>query len=170
LGKTTTKDLVAEILGRKYRVRAAAGNLNNEVGLPVSILSLEPGDDALVVELGVSAPGEMAPLALTASPTVAVITAVAPTHLEFFGDLAAVRREKAVLLDYVVPGGAAVLNADDPLVASFAPTLINGLKAVTYGMEAAADVKAAEVLNEGFAGTRFRLPGGSRVSLALPGP
>jgi UDP-N-acetylmuramoyl-tripeptide--D-alanyl-D-alanine ligase len=93
-GKTTTKDFIAEVLGRKYRVRSSYGNLNNEYGVPLSLLALEDEDDVLVVELGVSAPGDMALIAAVAMPTVAVITSVAPTHLEFFGDVAAVRREK----------------------------------------------------------------------------
>lgn len=168
-GKTTTKDLIAAVLARKYRVRVAPGNFNNEVGLPLSILSLEEGDEALVLELAVSAPGEMAPLADAAAPTLAVVTNVAPTHLEFFGDVDAVRREKLTLLNYVKPGGTAVLNADDPLVASAIAELVNGLKVVTFGLGAGADVRAENVGAESFRGSSFTLTGGTRVELPLPG-
>lgn len=168
-GKTTTKDLIEAVLARKYRVRVAPGNYNNEVGVPVSILALEDDDEVLVLELAVGAPGEMAPLADAAAPTVAVITNVAPTHLEFFGDVAAVRREKMALLNYVKPGGTAALNADDPLVVSMAEELVNGLKVVTFGTAEDADVRAEDLAAEGFRGSTFKLAGGTRVRLPLPG-
>jgi len=168
-GKTTTKDFIGAVLERRYRVRATAANFNNEVGVPLSILALEEGDEALVLELGVSAPGEMAPLAAAAEPTVAVITGVAPTHLEFFGDVAAVRREKATLLNYVRPGGAAVLNADDALVASLVYELRDGLRCITYGLTPTADVYAAGAPTLALAGSRFTLAGGPEVTLQVPG-
>jgi UDP-N-acetylmuramoyl-tripeptide--D-alanyl-D-alanine ligase len=168
-GKTTTKDLIASVLSRKFRVRVAPGNYNNEVGVPVSILALADDDEALVLELAVSAPGEMAPLADAATPTVGVITNVAPTHLEFFGDVNAVRREKMALLNYVKPGGTAVLNADDPLVASVAGELVNGVKVVTFGAGPDANVRAGNLTAEGFRGSTFELAGGARVELPLPG-
>jgi UDP-N-acetylmuramyl pentapeptide synthase len=130
---------------------------------------LEEGDEALVLELGVSAPGEMAPLANAVEPTVVVITGVTPTHLEFFGGVAAVRREKATLLDYTRPGGAAVLNADDALVASLAYELPDGVRCVTYGLTPAADVHAAGPATLALAGSRFTLAGGREVTLQVPG-
>jgi UDP-N-acetylmuramoyl-tripeptide--D-alanyl-D-alanine ligase len=169
-GKTTTKDFLGEVLARKYRVRVAPENFNNEIGVPLSILALREDDEALVLELGVSAPGEMAPLGEAAEPTVAVLTNVAPTHLEFFGDVAAVRREKMTLLNYVRPGGTAVLNADDPLVAAMAAELVNGLKVITFGTAAGADVKPINLTLDGFRGSRFELvEGGAEVELSLPG-
>lgn len=168
-GKTTTKDLIAEVLARKYRVRVAPENYNNEVGVPLSILALRNDDDVLVLELGVSAPGDMAPLGEAAEPTVAVITNVAPTHLEFFGDVAAVRREKMALLNYVQPGGTAVLNADDPLVAAMGAELVNGLKVVTFGMSEDADVEPLDLTLDGFRGSTFGLEGVATVELVLPG-
>jgi UDP-N-acetylmuramoyl-tripeptide--D-alanyl-D-alanine ligase len=168
-GKTTTKDLVAEVLARKYRVRVAPENYNNEIGVPLSILALQGDDDVLVLELGVSAPGDMAPLGEAAEPTLAVITNVAPTHLEFFGDVAAVRREKMALLNYVHPGGTAILNADDPLVAAMAVELVNGLKVVTFGMSEDADVKPLGLALDGFRGSTFEMEGGAAVELPLPG-
>jgi UDP-N-acetylmuramoyl-tripeptide--D-alanyl-D-alanine ligase len=168
-GKTTTKDLIAAVVSRRYRTRVAPGNYNNEVGVPVSILALEDDDEALVLELAVSAPGEMAPLADAAAPTVGVITNVAPTHLEFFGDIDAVYREKMGLLNYVTPGGTAVLNADDPLLASAASELVNGVKVVTFGTDPNANVRPGNLTAEGFRGSTFELAGGARVELPLPG-
>ena len=168
-GKTTTKDLIGEVLARKYRVRVAPENYNNEIGVPLSILALQEDDDVLALELGVSAPGDMAPLGEAAEPTVAVFTNVAPTHLEFLGDVAAVRREKMALLNYVRPGGTAVLNADDPLVAAMAAELVNGLKVITFGTAPDADVKPLGLTLDGFRGSRFELEGGVGVELSLPG-
>jgi UDP-N-acetylmuramoyl-tripeptide--D-alanyl-D-alanine ligase len=168
-GKTTTKDLIAEVLARRYNVRVAPENYNNEVGVPLSILALQDDDGVLVLELGVSAPGDMAPLGEAAEPTVAVLTNVAPTHLEFFGDVAAVRREKMSLLNYVRPGGTAVLNADDPLVAAMAAEIVNGLKVVTFGLSEDADVRPVNLALDGFRGSTFELEGGAAVALPLPG-
>lgn len=168
-GKTTTKDMIAEVLTGAYRVRSTVGNLNNQFGVPLSLLSLETADEAMVVELGVSAPGDMAPIASITRPTVGVITNVAPTHLEFFGDVAAVRREKASLLKYVVKGGTVALNGDDPLVASLVNELPEGVRCVTFGLGSAASVRADDCTLRGVEGADFRLPGGTRVRLAVPG-
>lgn len=167
-GKTTTKELTAAVLGVRFRVRYSQGNFNNEVGVPLSILTLEDGDEVLVLELGVSGPGEMAPIAEAASPTVAVVTNVAPTHLEFFRDVASVRREKMTLLYYLKPGGMAVLNADDALVSSMAAERVNGFKVITFGLTAGADVKPDAVVEEGFAGSRLRF-GDVEMRVNLPG-
>lgn len=168
-GKTTTKEFVAAALAGKYRVRVSPANFNNEVGVPLSLLALEAGDEALVVEVGVSAPGEMAPLAAAVAPTVAVVTNVAPTHLEFFGDVAAVRREKMQLLGALKHSGTAVLNAADPLVTSMASEADNGFRVVTYGLAAGADVRPLDLVSEGFGGSRFRLSGGAAARVRLPG-
>jgi UDP-N-acetylmuramoyl-tripeptide--D-alanyl-D-alanine ligase len=168
-GKTTTKDLIAAVLSRKYRVRVSPENYNNEVGVPLSILSLEDGDEALVLELGVSAPGDMAPLGDAVEPSVAVLTNVAQTHLEFFGAVEGVRREKMALLNYVKPGGTAVLNADDPLVAAMVGDVVNGLKVVTFGLGPGADVTSRNTEALGFEGSRFTIFDGVEAALALPG-
>jgi len=168
-GKTTTKDFITEVLGMKYRVRSSVGNLNNEYGVPLSVLALDDEDEVLVVELGVSAPGDMALIAAVAMPTVAVITSIAPTHLEFFGDVAAVRREKGALLKYVKEGGSTILNADDPLVVSMVHELVNGLHWVTYGFSEEAQVRPSAYESLGLPGSRFRLPGGTTVELRVPG-
>lgn len=168
-GKTTTKDFITAVLSRTYRVRSSAGNYNNEYGVPLSVLALEDEDEVLVLELGVSAPGDMAVIAAVAIPTVAVITSIAPTHLEFFGDVAAVRREKGSLLKYVKEGGSAVLNADDPLVVSMIHELVNGLHWITYGFSEEARVQPLGYESLGLPGSRFQLPGGAAVEIRIPG-
>jgi len=111
----------------------------------------------------------MAPIASITRPTVAVITNVAPTHLEFFGDVAAVRREKGSLMKYVKKGGTVVLNADDPLIASLVNELPVGLHCLTFGFNDDADVRPARWESRGLEGSDFCLPGGTCARLNVPG-
>ena len=114
-GKTTTKELCARVLeaaGR--RVRRTPGNLNNHIGLPLSVLALEPADEVLVVEMGMNHEGEIDQLARIAEPTVGAITNIAPAHLGPLGSLAAIARAKGELFARIRSGGVAVVNADDP--------------------------------------------------------
>jgi len=114
-GKTTTKELCARVLeaaGR--RVRRTPGNLNNQIGLPLSILGLAAGDEALVVELGMNHAGEIDALARIADPTVGAITNVAPAHLGMFGSLEAIAEAKGELFARLRADATAIVNADDP--------------------------------------------------------
>jgi UDP-N-acetylmuramoyl-tripeptide--D-alanyl-D-alanine ligase len=115
-GKTTTKDMTAALLGTRGPVLKTEGNLNNRYGLPLTLLKLAESHQAAVLELGMSAAGELRELAAIAAPDVAVITNVAAVHLEFFASLDAIAAAKAELLEGLAPGGAAVLNGDDPRV------------------------------------------------------
>jgi len=113
-GKTTTKELCARVLeaaGR--RVRRTPGNLNNHIGMPLSVLALEPADEVLVVELGMNHEGEIDHLARIAEPTVGAITNIAPAHLGPLGSLEAIARAKGELFARIRPEGTAVVNADD---------------------------------------------------------
>ena len=109
-GKTTTKELIASILGTKYRVLKNAGNLNNYIGLPLSLAKIDDADQIVVLEMGASAPGEIKELSEIAVPNCGVLTNISQAHLEGFKDLLTTRKTKLELLDYV---GAAVVNADD---------------------------------------------------------
>ena len=111
-GKTTTKELVAHLLGQDHRVLKTNGTENNHIGLPLTLLRMDASHDVAVVELGSNHPGEIAYLARIARPTIAVITNVGPAHLEFFGSLEAVRQEKLSLLEALEPGGSAILPGD----------------------------------------------------------
>jgi UDP-N-acetylmuramoyl-tripeptide--D-alanyl-D-alanine ligase len=113
VGKTTTKDMIAALLGGLGPVLKTEGNLNNQYGLPLTLLRLRKEHRAAVVELGMSAPGEIRALSSVAQPDVAVITRVAPVHLEFFPSLDAIAEAKAEILEGLALRGTAVLNGDD---------------------------------------------------------
>ena len=111
-GKTTTKDLLGRLLSRLGPTVASIANHNNHIGVPETLLRLRPEHRFAIVEMGSNHPGEIATLAELARPDVGVITNVGKSHLEFFGSLRGVQREKASLLDHLAPGGLAVLHAD----------------------------------------------------------
>mgnify|MGYP003372868950 CR=1 FL=1 len=113
-GKTTTKDLLAALAGAAARVHATAGNLNNDLGLPLTLLGLRRDHDVAVVEMGASRAGDIERLAALASPQVGVITNASGAHLEGFGSLAEIVNTKGALLDHLPADGVAVLNADSP--------------------------------------------------------
>jgi UDP-N-acetylmuramoyl-tripeptide--D-alanyl-D-alanine ligase len=159
MGKTTTKEAMAHLLATKYRVHRTKGNFNNHFGLPLGLLTLEPEYDLAVVEMGMSHAGEIAALAKIAQPNEAVITNVAPVHLESFDSIAGIARAKYELIEALPHGGTAVLNADDEYVCQFGRDF-NG-KVVTFGMSGKgcvpADVRAENIEIVGAEGTRFDL-------------
>jgi UDP-N-acetylmuramoyl-tripeptide--D-alanyl-D-alanine ligase len=111
-GKTSTKEMVAAILERKYTVLRTTGNLNTETGVPLTILKLEPGHEALVLEMGMQRAGDIGRLAQLAAPTVGIITNIGRVHMEFFESHEQLARAKGELVA-ALPSGLAVLNADD---------------------------------------------------------
>ncbi len=132
-GKTTTKEAVAQVLGAKFKVLKSAGNLNNAFGLPLQLLKLEREHEVAVIEMGMNHAGEIAALAKIAEPNWAVVSNVAPVHLEFFPDgIAGIARAKYELIEALPRDGVAVLNFDDPYVASLGEGM--GDRAVFYGM------------------------------------
>jgi UDP-N-acetylmuramoyl-tripeptide--D-alanyl-D-alanine ligase len=143
-GKTTSKELCAAILeaaGR--RVRRTPGNLNNHIGLPLSVLRLERGDDALVVELGMNHPGEIDYLAAIASPSVAAITNVAPAHLGPMGSIEAIARAKGEIFDRLRSDGTAVVNLDDARVVEQSRRFAG--RRLGFGRAAGADFRAEKL-------------------------
>jgi UDP-N-acetylmuramoyl-tripeptide--D-alanyl-D-alanine ligase len=171
VGKTTTKEILAALLGAKFRVLKSEGNLNNEYGLPLTLLRLDPEDEAAVVELGMSHRGELRRLADIAEPEVGVVTRVAPVHLEFFASVDEIALAKRELIEALAgPDSVAVLNADDPRVARFAEVARG--RVLTFGCENAAQFRAEKVQDYGAAGSEFEFvaPGEcARLKLALPG-
>jgi UDP-N-acetylmuramoyl-tripeptide--D-alanyl-D-alanine ligase len=129
-GKTTTKDLLAAMLAQDRRVVASAQNLNTEIGLPLTILGAPLGTEALVLEMAMRGPGQIAELAAIAEPDVGVIVNVGPVHLELLGSLEAIAAAKAELLVDLPPGAIAVLPADEPLLDVH---LRDDLRVVTFG-------------------------------------
>jgi UDP-N-acetylmuramoyl-tripeptide--D-alanyl-D-alanine ligase len=164
-GKTTTKEMIAHILAKGARVHRAAGSFNNFVGLPLTLLAADPSSDFLVLELGTNHPGEIARLAAIARPDVAVITGVAPVHLEGLGSLRGVAQEKASLLRYVRAGGHAVVNAEAPHLAEH--VWLPPEKVLSFGRGEGADLRVLDV-ESGPSGVTFRL-GRQRFSLGLLG-
>ncbi len=113
-GKTTVKEMIAGLLEAAMPTARTKGNWNNEIGLPLSVLAIPPDTRAAVLELGISHPGEMAPLCAIARPDWGVITNVGPVHLEFFQSVEAIAREKGELFRSLPAGGTAVLSLDEP--------------------------------------------------------
>jgi UDP-N-acetylmuramoyl-tripeptide--D-alanyl-D-alanine ligase len=152
-GKTTTKEMLASILGRRGPVLKSEGNLNNHIGLPLSLLRLDLSDRAAVVEMGISRPGEMGPLCDMANPTVGVITNIGRAHLEFLVDLKGVAMEKQVLFDAIGPNGAVVINRDDLHLAQWEG---QARERWTYAIENDADLTATDIEHHAN-GTTFTL-------------
>jgi UDP-N-acetylmuramoyl-tripeptide--D-alanyl-D-alanine ligase len=122
VGKTSTKDLLAAVVAPHRRTVATAANLNTEIGLPLTVLGAEEGTEVLILEMAMRGSGQIAELAAIAEPDVGVITNVAPVHVELLGSLQAVADAKAELLHGLVPGGTAVVPADEPLLAGHRPS------------------------------------------------
>lgn len=140
VGKTSTKEMLRAILGGQGRVHAAEASYNNHWGVPLTLARMPADTDFAVIEIGMNHPGEIAPLARMARLDVAMITTVAPAHLEAFENVEGIAREKASILDGLVPGGVAVLNADVPTRAILrAKADAVGARAVMFGAAEGAD-------------------------------
>jgi UDP-N-acetylmuramoyl-tripeptide--D-alanyl-D-alanine ligase len=162
MGKTTTKEMTASALAKAGRVIKTAGNLNNDYGLPLSVLKMESDGshasdfDYAVFEMGMNHRGEIARLTQIAPPDFGIVTIVAPVHLEFFSSVEEIAAAKAEMVEGVKRGGAAALNADDQLVSRMRE-LRDDINFRTFGIERPADVRAAEIKADGFNGSRFKL-------------
>jgi len=166
-GKTTTKELTADLLEARYRVFRNHGNFNNHIGLPLSLLELRHGPEIAVVELGMNHAGEIRVLVDLAEPDVRVWTLVAEVHSAFFASMDAIADAKAEILDGATPRTLIVANAADPLVmARVRPT---PSRVLTFGIDVAADVAATGVIDDGVSGTRAAVatPSGP-MTVALP--
>src|ERR1700676_2321524 len=162
VGKTTTKEILAALLGAKLRVLKSEGNFNNEYGLPLTLLRLEETHQAAVLEMGMSRRGELARLASIARPDVGVVTRVSPAHLEFFSSVDEIALAKRELIE--------VLNADDPRVAAFGAFAPG--RVLTYGIEKPAFFTAQEIEDRGALGSAFDYvspEGRVRLELNVPG-
>jgi UDP-N-acetylmuramoyl-tripeptide--D-alanyl-D-alanine ligase len=170
-GKTTTKEILAQLLGARLRVLKSEGNLNNDYGLPLSLLRLEAEHEAAVLELGMSRRGELARLAKIAEPEVGVVTNVAPVHLEFFASVDEIALAKRELIEGLAGSDAvSVLNADDARVARFAE-VAHG-RVLTFGIAAPADFRAERIEVRQAECTAFDCvtpEWRARLSLPLPG-
>ncbi|MEC4891330.1 MAG: UDP-N-acetylmuramoyl-tripeptide--D-alanyl-D-alanine ligase [Nitrospira sp.] len=154
-GKTTTKEMVASVLGQRWRTLKTEGNLNNRIGVPQTLFRLTVRHEAAVIELGVDNVGQTTRLCEIARPTIGIITNIGPDHLEFFGSMEGSAQAKAELLDLLPPDGAAVLNADDPYFDYLAARA--QCRVVSFGYSPKADVQAVQEKSDGKDGTIFRL-------------
>src|SRR3982074_684304 len=171
VGKTTTKEILAALLGAKLRVLKSEGNFNNEYGLPLTLLRLEETHQAAVLEMGMSRSGELARLAAIARPDVGVVTRVSPAHLEFFASVDEIALAKRELIEGLNGReSTAVLNADDPRVAAFGAFAPG--RVLTYGIEKPAFFMAQEIEDRGALGSAFDYvspEGHVRLELNVPG-
>ncbi len=166
-GKTTTKEILAHLLMTRLRVMKSTGNLNNHIGLPLQLLKLEPEHDVAVVEMGMNHAGEIRALGALAHHDLAIVTCVAPVHLEFFDSLRDIARAKYEIIETLHHGGVAVLNADDEYVSQFGRDFKG--KVVTFGIKKSADISAQNVRLHGAEGSSFDLMiEGVRESVTLP--
>jgi UDP-N-acetylmuramoyl-tripeptide--D-alanyl-D-alanine ligase len=168
-GKTTTKEMIAAVLGPAFRVLKNRLNLNNLIGMPLTLLELEGTHEAAVVEMGMNAFGEISRLTRIASPTLGVLTNVHPAHTEGVGDIAGVARAKGELIGALDHGAVLIYNADDPWVARLAQDF-HGPK-VGFGLNAAARLRATERQTRGQDGQVARISHEGRAwPLILPVP
>ena len=170
-GKTTTKEMIAAILKAAFgeAVLATRGNLNNDIGLPLTLLGLAAAHRAAVIEMGMNHPGEIAYLTGLGAPTVALVNNAQRAHLEGMGDLDEVAREKGSIFNGLRPEGVAVINADDAYC-GFWQDMASAHRQLTFGIDRAADVRG-RVLEHGLE-VRLQLTtpaGEADITLRVPG-
>lgn len=172
IGKTTTKDLIAAALSRHFTVLSNEGNLNSEIGLPMTLLRLEPEHQVAVLEMGMRGKGQIARLCGIAPPDIGVVTNILEIHLEILGSIENIAAAKAELLEALPPDGIAVLNGDDPRVRTLEGRY--GSMTILYGTADTVDVLATDIRSEP-AGSMFSVVTGgrfapARAEVALPVP
>lgn len=170
-GKTTVKEMLATILGQSGPVLATKGNLNNEIGVPMTLLRLEEKHRYAVIEMGANGPGEINYLSSLVKPRVAIITNAAPAHLEGFGDISGVARAKGEIFNNLAEDGTAVINADDSRVGLWR-VMVGNHRNVSFGIHNPADLSAREMNVNSYFGYSFEMltPAGFiDISLRLPG-
>ena len=169
VGKTTTKELTAAVLDRFFEVLRSPANFNDEIGLAMTLFQLDASHERAVLEVGMFEPGEIRRLCQIARPETAVVLNVGPIHLERLGSIEAIAAAKAEAVESLPAGGAAILNADDPLVVAMQDR--TKARVLTFGVEQHADVRAIDVRSRGLAGVDFNLvAGGHSVPAHSPLP
>jgi UDP-N-acetylmuramoyl-tripeptide--D-alanyl-D-alanine ligase len=157
VGKTTTKELVAAVLARRYKVLKSEASYNNEIGLPLTLMHLTPEHERVVLEMGMYDVGEIADLARIARPHVGVVTIIGPVHLERAGTIERIVEAKTELVEALPPDpeGVAILNYDDERVRGMAQA--TQARVFFYGLSPEADLWADDIEGLGLDGTRFQL-------------
>ncbi len=165
-GKTTVKDMIQGILSRRMHTVSSPKSFNNFIGVPLTLMNVEPDTQAVVVEVGTNSPGEIAHLADMVMPHIAVLTNVGLTHLAGLKDLEGVAEEKTSMLGALPEDGLAVLNADEPFFAMFRS--LDPGSVAWWGLQGEADFTAREIVHEGEA-TSYYLNGTDKIVLGCPG-
>jgi UDP-N-acetylmuramoyl-tripeptide--D-alanyl-D-alanine ligase len=166
-GKTSTKEMVAAALSVKYQVQKTQGNLNNHIGVPLTLLALEEQTEWAVIEMGMNHPGEIRPLAAMGDPDIAVVTGIGWVHIEAFDSREGIAEEKGELIRALKPEGVAVINGDDPLLVPV--TQWTDAKIIRTGFGDQNNFRVTDVTaNE--SGTQFSVcqGGGNRVAVSIP--
>ncbi|MGQ9706060.1 MAG: UDP-N-acetylmuramoyl-tripeptide--D-alanyl-D-alanine ligase [bacterium] len=163
-GKTTTKEITAIVLSKYFNVHKNEGNINNEYGVPLTILGMPDNCDVLLIEVGINHIGEMKVISDIVRPTVAIATNIGPGHIGFFGSLEKIAREKEELFIRLPSDGWAVLNADDTYTSNFSTFA----QKLTFGIDSRADIRPNSWEDKGIDGTRFRI-GRTEFHLPIPG-
>ncbi|NQY04352.1 MAG: UDP-N-acetylmuramoyl-tripeptide--D-alanyl-D-alanine ligase [Halieaceae bacterium] len=170
-GKTTVKNLTAAVLSQGGQTLATEGNLNNEIGVPLTLLAIEPGTKYAVVEMGAGKPGDIAWLCELGKPTVSVVLNAMPAHLERMGSVEEVANTKGAIYDRLGADGVAIINNDQPWASQW-KVRAGEARVLSFGMHTPADVMARDVQLLGVQGSRFVAStpvGDIKVALTLPG-
>jgi UDP-N-acetylmuramoyl-tripeptide--D-alanyl-D-alanine ligase len=168
-GKTTTKELIAGVLEQKYSVLKNEGNFNNQTGVPITVLRLDHGHEAAVIEMGTNHFGEISRLSRIVRPGVCVLTNIGEAHLEFLGSKEGILKAKSEMFEYMKPGGHVVINGDDPLLASLVSRFPD---AVTFGLKEGNKVRAKDIVDLRLDGVSFTVSRGekeTKLHVASPG-
>lgn len=169
VGKTTCKELVAAVLGRRYRLLKSEANLNTEIGVPLTLLELAPDHERAVLEFAMYGRGEIDLLSRIAAPQVGVVTNIGPVHLERLGSMGAIVAAKAELVEALPADGVAVLNGDDPRVAALSAR--TRARTLFYGQSPQCHVRGGNLESHGLEGISFRLTcGGASLDVSCPLP
>ena len=155
VGKTTTKEAISGLLSLNSRVNRSTGNLNNEIGLPIALLSVEQSADFAVLEMGAYTTGEIRMLCEIAKPTLGVVSSIGPVHLERFGTMQAIIDGKAELVEALPSSGVAVLNGDDPHLRRYPGR--TAARSFLYGIEPDLDLVGSDVQIQGLQGVSGRM-------------
>jgi len=165
-GKTTTRQIVHHVLSRHFRVHQSPKSFNNNIGVPLTLLGAEPDDQIIVAEIGSNHPGEISPLTTIAAPDIAVVTNVHPAHLEGFGDLQTIIKEKLSISEGLMSEGVLIINGDFKELVESCRT--KGARFLTFGKSDFCDYRARDVRCEGLA-SQFNIDG-TEINLPLAGP
>ncbi|WP_347298113.1 UDP-N-acetylmuramoyl-tripeptide--D-alanyl-D-alanine ligase [Dolosigranulum savutiense] len=164
-GKTTTKDMTAAVVSTQYKTHKTEANYNNHLGVPMTILSMAPETDVIILEMGMDHPGDIHDLSLLAQPDIGVITMIGESHLEFFGSREKIAQAKLELLDGFKSSSILITTGDEPLLAEALATT----QSYSFGLEEGNSLRASEIVNLKHT-TEFAVVGHEELTVTIPVP